>query len=406
MEDAMDDPEEAADPQEDLEEDDEERGLRDQLFRAKDQLTSLAEGTASQVDDSELCRDLAQQVKAYTDRLHALHRLLNPIDRLIDKRTQLTGLNDDIDAEVAHLEQLSASLDSLVDPALLKEVQAELDQVKKDRKLVADPADEPEDEPRSGSRSLGDWPVAERLARIFGRRFVSPQRLGQLMGGALEEQAIAGFDQALDQVWSLIFSTPQLLPHVAANRLKTLQRIFRDYALICRSPLLPGPGGLDPCTIENLRARFRQFFLKVPIPSLWYSKLDFFQQPLPKPHWALVDRQYLNCTFRRPGLRLLIYARANELPQRLVRQKSALEDTYDRVVMNLSQEEPFFANCNSITRTAYQLAGEASSKQVYVFYRGEKGETICISGKRGLPHWRPTRPRWPGVLPSLVFPLS
>ena len=119
-----------------------------------------------------------------------------------------------------------------------------------------------------------------------------------------------------------------------------------------------------------------------------------------------MDRQYLNCTFRRPGLRLLIYARANELPQRLVRQKSALEDTYDRVVMNLSQEEPFFANCNSITRTAYQLAGEASSKQVYVFYRGEKGETICISGKRGLPHWRPTRPRWPGVLPSLVFPLS
>ena len=54
-------------------------------------------------------------------------------------------------------------------------------------------------------------------------------------------------------------------------------------------------------------------------------------------------------------------------------------------------------------RTAYQLEGEQHSKQVYVFY---KGDYICISGKRGLPHWRPTRPRWPGVLPALVFPLS
>jgi hypothetical protein len=279
-------------------------------------------------------------------------------------------------------------------------VQVELDQVKKDRKITADQTLEAEDEPPAGSRDLGDWPVVERLARIFGNRFVSPQRLGQLMGGKLDDDATDFFNQALDQIWSSLFSTPQLVAHVEGNRIRTLQRIFRDYALICRTPLLPG---LQPCTIEQLRERFRQFFLKIPIRSLWYSKLDFFRQPLAKPHWALVDRQYLNCTFKKPGLRLLIYARANELPLRLVRQKSALEDTYDRVVMNLAEGEPFFANCNSLTRTAYQLADEQSSKQAYVFY---KGDTICISGKRGLPHWRPTRPRWPGVLPALVFPLT
>lgn len=400
----MEDPEEAAASPDELDldgEDDEEAGLRNRLSRAKDQLTHLADGTAGQVDDPDLCLDLALQVKPYADRLSALHRLLNPIDRLIDKR--LGHLHPDIAAEVAQIEALSTNLDSVLGPALLMEVQAELDQVKKDRKITAVQAIEREDERPPEGRRLRDWPVSERLSRIFGKRFVSPQRICQLMGGELGEEVTTVFAQTLDQVWALIFSTPQLQAHVEANRIRTLQRIFRDYALICRSPQLPGPRGLQPCTIENLRGCFRQFFLKIPIPSLWYSKLDFFRQPLTKPHWALVDRQYLNCTFKKPGLRLLIYARANELPLRLVRQKSALEDAYDRVVMNLAQEEPFFVNCNSITRTAYQLAGEPHTKQVYVFFRGEH---ICISGKRGLPHWRPTRPRWPGVLPSLVFPVS
>jgi hypothetical protein len=395
----MEDLEGVAGPQDDPEgEDEEEAGLRDQLFRAKDQLTQLAEGTAGQVEDPDLCLDLALQVKPYADRLNALHRLLVPVDRIIDKQTQLAALRGDIDAEVSQLELLSTSLDEVIDPALLREVQAELDQLRRDRKITAEQPSEAEGEP--AGRELRDWPVAERLLRIFGRRFVSPQRLGQLMGGALDTTLADQLDRGLEQVWSLLFSSPQLAAHAEAGRLRTLQRIFRDYALICRTPLLPGPQG---CTIEHLRERFRQFFLKIPVSSLWYSRLDFFRQPLGKAHWALLDRQYLNCTFRKPGLRLLIYARANELPLRLVRQKSALEDTYDRVVMNLALGGSFFENCNSITRTAYQLAGEQHPKQVYVFSRGE---VVCISGKRGLPHWRPTRPRWPGVLPALVFPAA
>jgi len=396
----MDNPEASGDPPDLLGEDEEEAGLQDQLFRAKDQLTSLAEGTAGQVEDSELCLDLAQQVKPYADRLNALHRLLTPIDSLIDKRARVAGLREDIAAEVTQLETLSHSLDSVVDPALLKEIEAELAQLKKDRKLTAELPPEAEEPAPTGSRPLREWPVAERLERIFGNRFVSPWRLGQLMQGRPDPTLTDQLDQGLEQVWIALFTGTKVAAHVAANHLRTLQRLFRDYALICRMPVLPD--GL-PCTIEQLRERFRQYFLKVPIRSLWYSKLDFFHQPLAKPHWALLDRQYLNCTFKKPGLRLLIYARANELPLRLVRQKSALEDTYDRVVLNLAQGEPFFANCNSITRTVYQLAGEESSKQVYVFY---KGDTVCLSGRRGLPHWRPTRPRWPGVLPALVLPLT
>ncbi len=396
----MDDLEESRDTPDNLEDDDEEAGLRDQLFRAKDQLTSLAEGTAGQVEDADLCADLALQVKPYADRLNALHRLLAPIDRLIDKRIKLTGLSEDIAAEVAQLEELSVSLDAMVDPGLLKEIQAELDQARRERKITADlPADTDEPTP-PGVRPFGVLPVADRLERIFGKRFVSPERLGLLLKDDPDPTFAAQLNGALEEVWSALFSGPRLAAHAAANRIRTLQRVFRDYALICRVPILPGA---HPCTIEQLRQRFRKQFLKVPIPSLWYSKLDFFRQPLAKPHWALLDRQYLNCTFKKPGLRLLVYARANELPLGLVRQKSALEDTYDRVVMNLALGEPFFTNCNSITRTVYQLAGEESSKQVYVFY---KGLTICISGRQGLPHWRPGRPRWPGVLPALVFPVA
>lgn len=125
----MDDPEETADSPVELEldgEDEEEAGLRDQLFRAKDQLASLAEGSTGQLEDSDLCEDLALQVKPYADRLSALHRLLNPIDRLIDKRSQLDHSPDDIASEVAQIEALSTSLDPVLDPAFLREVQAEL----------------------------------------------------------------------------------------------------------------------------------------------------------------------------------------------------------------------------------------------------------------------------------------
>lgn len=397
----MDDHEDRGDPPATwTEEDEEEQGLRDQLFRAKDQLTQLADGTAGQVDDPTLCLDLAQQVKPYTDRLNALHLLLAPIDRLIDKQARLGGLRDDIAADVSRLENLQGTLDAVVDRALLKEVQAELDLLKRDRKLTADLPPETGEAAAEVGPELHRRPVGERFDRIFGKRFVSPQRLAQLMGAPADAGHSEALTQALEEVWAALFSGPTVAAHVAANRVRALQRVFRDFALICRVPVLPGA---QTCTIEHLRERFRRFFLKVPIRSLWYSKLDFFRQPLAKAHWALLDRQYLNCTFKKPGMRLLVYARANELPLRLVRQKSALEDTYDRVVLNLAQGEPFFANCNSITRTVYQLAGEESSKQVYIFY---KGATICISGRRGLPHWRPGRPRWPGVLPALVFPVA
>ena len=43
---------------------------------------------------------------------------------------------------------------------------------------------------------------------------------------------------------------------------------------------------------------------------------------------------------------------------------------------------------------------DAARKTVYVYV---KDGQIRISGKKGIPHWRFSRARWPGVLPSVVF---
>ena len=65
----------------------------------------------------------------------------------------------------------------------------------------------------------------------------------------------------------------------------------------------------------------------------------------------------------------------------------------------LDQDE-FFDSCNSITRTTYHNDGDRSKKQVYVYI---KDGIVRISGKQGVPHWRPGKARWPGVLVSVVF---
>ena len=43
---------------------------------------------------------------------------------------------------------------------------------------------------------------------------------------------------------------------------------------------------------------------------------------------------------------------------------------------------------------------DATRKLAYTYM---KDNTIRISGKKGLPHWRPGKPRWPGLLPAAVF---
>ena len=96
-----------------------------------------------------------------------------------------------------------------------------------------------------------------------------------------------------------------------------------------------------------------------------------------------------------------MYARANGLSAKSMRQKNVLEDTYDRITTEIIFKERFFENCNSITRTVYKDQAEGPAKQVFLYY---KDHSIRISGKTGIPHWKPGKPRWPGIFPTVTVP--
>ena len=384
-------------------------------------ISDLVHGRARPVDDPELSFSVAQAVKPYVDRIFSLKRLLEPVDRIIDKRQQIQLLQAGLAEDVAEVENASTSGPAL-EPDLLSELQGEIAAVKRDRKIyISDedieeedslasepstqdpPPEDASDSAPSGKRQrLLDLPVAERLAVIFGSRFIGVPRLSELFNAEFAGDVAAEANAKLETVWKELFESDAIMPHVRANRVKALRKAFADYALIYRCTEVPlrADGDLVPCHVEALKNSFEPRFAAHANRSLWYSKLPFYRESIANGHWALVDHQYLNCTFKKPRIRLLMYARANGIPDTAIRQKSVTEDVYDRLVLAEALGSRFFENCNALTRTAYQMQGEKSKKQVYVYFDGDE---IRISGKRGVPHWRPGRPRWPGVLPAAVF---
>lgn len=382
-----------------------EARLKHQVLELSQRIAAMAGGESGLIEDVATAQEVAQKVKPYVDRLVALERLLNPVDRIIDKRGRIEELRAGIADDVAEVEGLSGDMSEALAPELLTGLQCEVAAVKRDRKLfVTEESAEEEAPPASeAGRTLLDLPIGERFAAILGTRFIPASRVAEVLGGVLPPEAGAACERALTRVWETVLASGEFRPHVEQNRVKALQRTFRDYALLCRLPWFYGTDPeSSPCTLEGLRRRFEGFFLDLSERSIWYVDQPFYRTSLTQPQWALVDRQYLNCTFRKPSIRLLDYARANQLPVQAVRQKSVLEDVYDRIVLQQVLGEPFFESCNSITNTVYQPDRKAPNKQVYVY---DKDARIRISGKRGTPHWRPTRPRWPGVLPSILFPV-
>ena len=388
-----------------LTEEEEER-LKEEVISLAQHIFDLIDHQES-VEDIALAQEMGQAIKPYVDRLVSLKRLLNPLERIIEKRTQLEKLQAGLDADVAEVENLSEGISADIDTALFNDLQGEISAVKKDCRIFVNTIDEKDErdsrKPSGKSTSLLDQPIALRLEQIFGTRFVGLDRLADILHLHVDEETAASYTNLLEKVWKAIFQADELRPHVKGNRIKTLQHTFRNYALIFRTPEFPAQPGARtavPCTIASLRDRFGEFFLGASERSLWYSRLDFFRQPMAEGHWAMVDRQFLNCTFRKPGIRLHTYARANGLPAEMVRQKSAVEEIYDRVILEMALKERFFPNYNAITRTTYPPPGESTPKQVYIYY---KDNYIRISGKRGIPHWLPTKPRWPGVSPAIIF---
>jgi hypothetical protein len=235
---------------------------------------------------------------------------------------------------------------------------------------------------------------------VLGRRFIDAVQLADVLGASLPGNEAEVAEQRLEMVWDGLMQIERFNHHAREEQLAPLRRALRDYVLVYRTPRLPDGDGQVPCSISHLKDYVPARFVGSSDQSLWYSSLEFYRESFSEGHWALLDKQYLNCTFKQLKIRLGMYARANELPPQAMRQKSVLEDVYDRVIVDAAMETVFFDNCNILTRTTYQQKDEPSKKQVHVYYRDGQ---IMISGKRGLPHWRPGKPRWPGVLPAIVF---
>ena len=353
-------------------------GLKVKVLDLAGKLSDLVRGEPGLVEDSELSHEVALSVKSYVDRLHCLQLLLHPIESVIRKRGEITELQTSILAEVAEIEDVSGSASDLVAPALLNELKSELSAVKKDRKLFVSDEDEESDDGeieeieeegeskdrRQKSLPLLELPIAERLLRILGSRFVGPERLEEIFGQPLTAEDRAASEKLLESLWASLFDRPQFRPHVEANHLSALRKAFKDYALLFRCSLIPGAPQEEvaPCSIRHIRERLPACFGKGSARSLWHAKLPFYTTPISTPHWALVDRQYLNCTFKKPSIRLLMYARANDLAPKAIRQKSVVEDVYDRAVLQAALKAPFFDNCNSLTRTKYVSGKQKSGK--------------------------------------------
>ena len=149
-------------------------GVRGRILDLAHRLADLVEGKHSQVEDAELCHHLAHSNKRYVDRLLSLRRLLNPVDRIIDRREQIQGLQLKLAQDLAEAEDLSDSV-SDVDPGLINQLQGEIAAVKKARKLYVSDQDEEEadsdEEPVPTGIAQGGLmaqPVAERMRMILG----------------------------------------------------------------------------------------------------------------------------------------------------------------------------------------------------------------------------------------------
>ncbi|MDA0334205.1 MAG: hypothetical protein O2782_03470 [bacterium] len=409
--------------------------LRERVLSLARRITRLAEDDEDvEIEEPDLGHRLAMSVKPYVDRLVTLRHLLNPVGRIIEKREQIEELRDEIADDIATVEDASHDLGETVDFTLITELQTELAAVKRERKLfVEDDEEEEEDEdhdddeddddvsltdPADGKATVEDQeegqeeklpggrrpflerPLIERMRLVLGPRLIDLDRLAGILGGRLPDGEHELAEKRLERVWDGLMQIEQFSVHAKNEQLGPLRRALRDYVLLYRTAQLPHGDGEVPCSISELKDRMPSRFVGSSDRSLWYSGLQFYRESFSEGHWALLDRQYLNCTFKLPKIRLGLYARANQLPLQGMRQKSVLEDVYDRVIANAAMEAEFFDNCNSLTRTTYQQKDEPSKKQVHVYYRAGQ---IRISGKRGLPHWRPGKPRWPGVFPAIVF---
>ena len=338
-------------------------------------ILDLENDREGQVTNPDLAYDLGHHVKVH-------------IDRLVGLRSGALPLGDDEGAFPS-------------DPGAGAIAVAAVGEKPARRRRKKKKTDKP-GAPEGPLPDLMDLPPKDQARWIFMERYIPLEKHEEVLGYELESERFAEYQQAFDQLVKDLLQLPRTIEAVERNDIPALQKVFASTVLIFRNPCIGDDEGQPvPCTFEALRHHFPSYFYKRKKKPNWYETRDFYSAPMPEPKWALCDVEYLNCTLRKPERKLAGYSRDWDLPSEYIRQKTVLEDIYDRIVCGEALEEDLFANnCNCVTATTYHHR-KGPARLVYTVQRIHK---ITIHGRVGIPHWRAKRRLWPGVFPTVVFP--
>lgn len=356
------------------------------------------------VTDPEIAYGLGHHVKDYIDRIVAIRDGIEPpvsganFEREVFGNGEAPGAAE---ADDSVGETKKAGANGSDDIAALGEA-ADEPKPRRRKKKASKKRKGKSEEPPS---DLLAQPPNEQARWIFMERYISLERHEEILGYSFEAENIAEHQQAFDGFLKSLLVLPRAFEAAEQNDIPALQKLFASCVLVFRNPLIGDDSGQPvPCTFELLREHYPSYFYKKKKKPNWFERCEFYSEPIPEPHWVLCDTEHLNCTLRKPDRKLAAYARDWDLPAEYVRQKTVLEDIYDRIICGESLEEDLFAGgCNSLTDTKYRAGKGRASRNVYTVQRVHK---ITIHGKSGVPHWKATKRLWPCVYPTMIVPLN
>jgi len=200
-------------------------------------------------------------------------------------------------------------------------------------------------------------PPNEQARWIFMGRYISLEKHEEILGYRFEPDKIAAYQEAFEGFLKSLLVLPRAFEAAEQNDIPALQKLFASCIVIFRNPLIGDESEQPvPCTFELLREHYPSYFYKKKKKPNWFEACEFYSEPIAEPHWVLCDTESLNCTLRKPDRKLAAYARDFDLPAEYVRQKTTLEDIYDRIVCGEALEEDLFARgCSSLTSTSYRV---------------------------------------------------
>lgn len=242
----------------------------------------------------------------------------------------------------------------------------------------------------------------EEAARwLFLDRFISIDKLSKMLGVNPEAFHNDSIQKDLKIFMDRIFSTPRVSKLIRKGAIAKLQMLFSSSVLLFRNSYLADNNEAhQPCNIANLRDRFPAYFYAPRESPNWYEKEPFYTEDICIPRWVLVELNFLNCILINSQQAKYLYSKRKTFPLNSVKQKSVIEEIYDRItIQEILGEELLDSNCNVLTSTRYRK----NSKTIFHVYIVQKESKIGFQRSHKKPTFRKKRPYWPGFFPSVEF---